>query len=471
MTFKKILKFGGSSVGSHQAIKQVIEITLEQKRQKNSVALVVSAFSGVTDQLINIGTLAAKGHKDYKKLLKKLSTRHVEAVKALIGTKRQGQVLTEVKLLIKELENVVQGVFLVKELSLPVLDFMMSFGERLSALIICQAIKDMGVESEFIDARKLVKTDNNFGNAKVDLKKTYANIKTYFKNRNQLPVITGFIASTVNGQTTTLGRSGSDYTASLFAAALKASVIEIWTDVDGIMTADPRKVKQAFPISSLTYEEAMEMSYFGAKVIHLFAMQPALEHNIPIHIKNSFNPKSAGTVISQKSLANKYIIKGISSIADISLLRVQGSGMVGVPGIAMRLFGALAKKGISVILIITSSSEHSISLAIEPKNQQAAKNAIEEEFFLEIKVHLIDRVIVENDSSIVAIVGENMRHQSGIAGKLFGALGKNDINVVAIAQASSELNISTIISKKNEEKALNVIHQAFFSGRKSYAPS
>lgn len=468
MIFNKVLKFGGTSVGSPQAIKQVIEIVLQQKK---SVCLVVSAFSGVTDQLINIATLAAKNQKDYKSLLNQLKTRHIAVVKALISSDRQNQVLTDVKKLISELEDVVEGVFLVKELSAPVLDFIMSFGERLSAFIISESIKNRGIKSQYVDARLLIKTDNCFGDAAVNLKKTYANIKTYFKNRNELAVVTGFIASAENGQTTTLGRSGSDYTASLFAAALKASSIEIWTDVNGIMTADPRKVKQAFPISSMTYEEAMEMSYFGAKVIHLFAMQPALDYNIPIHIKNTFNPTSPGTTIRQKSLANKYIIKGISSISDISVLRVQGSGMVGVPGIAMRLFGALAKKGINVILIITSSSEHSISFAITPENEQQAKGAIEEEFFLEIKAHLIDRVLMENDSSIVAIVGENMRHRSGIAGKLFGALGKSGINVVAIAQASSEINISTIINKKDEEKALNVIHHAFFAGRRVYEPS
>jgi bifunctional aspartokinase / homoserine dehydrogenase 1 len=458
----KILKFGGTSVGSPESIKQVIEIIAGRKKQNENISVVVSAFSKVTDQLTNIGYLAACGNEDYKILLNDLEARHTNAIKSLINIKKQSNVLANVKMMINDLDEVIKGVVLVKEISLSVLDFIMSFGERLSAYIISEAIKDQGINCGFLDARVVIKTDDHFGSARIDVPATYKNIRNYFKKNKELQIITGFISSTHKNQTTTLGRQGSDYSASIFGAALNASAIEIWTDVDGVMTADPREVKKAFPIKSLTYEEAMEMSYFGAKVIHPPTMQPAMEKNIPIVIKNTFNPLAQGTIVCRKGFSNGHLIKGISSISDIAILRVQGAGMVGVAGTSKRLFGALAKESVNVILITQASSEHSICVAINSKNVERARNAVEEEFSLEIKTKLMEDVVLEEDLSIIAVVGENMRHRHGIAGKLFYALGKNGINLVAIAQGSSELNISAVINGQDEAKALNVIHETFF---------
>jgi bifunctional aspartokinase / homoserine dehydrogenase 1 len=455
----KLLKFGGTSVGSPENIKQVIEIV---SNRKEKISVVVSAFTGITNQLNSLSSFAAEGHEKFKDILNDIESRHINAVKELISIKRQSSILANVKMLINELDDIVKGVFLVREISPRVLDFIMSFGERLSAYIISEAIKDRDIKCEFLDARKLIKTNENFGNARIDIDVTYKNINNYFRRHKDLQIITGFIASTKDNQTTTLGRQGSDYTASIFGAALNASSIEIWTDVDGVMTADPQKVKRAFSIGNLSYEEAMELSYFGAKVIYPPTMQPASEKNIPIHIKNTFNPKGNGTIISDKLYSNGHLIKGISSIHDIGLLRVQGSGMIGVAGVSMRLFGALAKKKINVILITQASSEHSICVAIDSKNIISSKKAIEDEFSLEIESHRMENVIAEDGFSIIAIVGENMRHRHGIAGRLFQALGKNGINLIAIAQGSSELNISAVINKNDEAKALNVLHDAFF---------
>lgn len=457
----KILKFGGSSVSSPERVQKVINIILDSRKGDCPVGVVFSAFGGVTDQLIEMSDMAASSQEKYAQLLENLEKRHLDAVKALIKTQDQIHVLSGVQTTLNELKDTFHGVFLVKELSLKTLDFIMSFGERLSAYIICETLKARHIYSDFLDARHLIKTDANFGSARVDIETTYLNIQNYFKTHKALHIITGFIGSTPDNETTTLGRGGSDYMASLFGAALKVNEIEIWSDVDGVMTADPRKVTKAFSIQSMTYEEAMEMSHFGAKVIHPPTMQPASTQKIPIRIRNTFNPDFEGTVISKKSLS-PVSVKGISSIDNIALLQVQGSGMIGVIGVAERLFSVLAKKNISVILISQASSEHSICLAVDPKMAEKAQKSIEEEFRLEIQTKLVDKVIIERDLSIIAVVGENMKRTPGIAGTCFQALGKNGINVAAIAQGSSELNISIVIDRQNESKALNALHEAFF---------
>ncbi len=346
----------------------------------------------------------------------------------------------------------------------------MSFGERLSAYIITETLQERGVAAEYLDARDVVRTDESFGRARVYLEECYKSIRTRFAVFSQevLPVITGFIGATARGETTTLGRGGSDYTAAIFGAALDATEIEIWSDVDGVMTADPKKVESAFPVQTMTYEEAMEMAHFGAKVIYPPTIRPALQKRIPIRIKNSLNPTFMGTVI-RRDVPPKdgFLVTGISSVDYIGLLRVQGSGMIGVAGIAARLFGALARRGISVILITQASSEHSICLAVESKFAAEAKRAIEEQFRAEMAWGEIDEVATEEDVAIVAVVGENMRMTPGVAGKVFGALGERGINVVAIAQGSSELNISVVISREDERQALNAIHDAFFPRRES----
>jgi aspartokinase/homoserine dehydrogenase 1 len=458
----KVLKFGGSSVGDTERIKKVIGIVKKSIDENNKIAVVFSAFHKVTDSLIKMGQLAATYNMEYLELFKKLEDRHISLAQELLAVKTQSTALANLKYTLNDLEDVLHGVYLISELSPRTLDFILSFGERLSSFIIASALLDSGVDCEYLDARNLVKTDESFGAAKVDFEATDKNIKSYFNSHKKIQIITGFISSTNINETTTLGRGGSDYTSAIFGAALNAKEIEIWTDVDGVLTADPKKVKKAFPLKNLTYEEAMELSHFGAKVIHPPTMHPAMEKNIPIRIKNTFNPDFEGTLISDKSSSNNFSIKGISSIDEIALIRVQGSGMVGVAGIAQRIFSALAGKRISIILITQASSEHSLCFAVLPKYSIAAKKALQQELYYEIKEKLIFEPFVETNLSIIAVVGENMRRTPGISGKIFQALGKNGVNIVAIAQGSSELNISTVISSENTAKALNALHDAFF---------
>ena len=458
----KVLKFGGSSVGNPERIKNVIEIIKKSLDENKNIAVIFSAFQKVTDELLKMSQTAAEGDQVYQDLFKKLADRHISIAKEVLAVKSQSGILASLKLSLNELEDVLHGVYLVKEISPRIQDFILSFGERLSAFIISNAIKDRKIDCEFLDSRSLIKTDDTFGNAKVDLEATYKNIKNYFKTNKKLQIITGFIASTQNNETTTLGRGGSDYSASILGAALNVKEIEIWTDVDGVLTADPKKVKKAFPLKSMTYEEAMELSHFGAKVIHPPTMQPALEKKIPIRIKNTFNPAFEGTVINGKSNSHNFSIKGISSIDEIALLRIQGGGMVGVAGIAQRIFSALAGKRINIILITQASSEHSLCIAILPRFAALAKKAIQQELYYEIKEKLVNEPVIESNLSIIAVVGENMRKTPGISGRVFQALGRNGINIVAIAQGSSELNISAVINKENEAKALNALHDAFF---------
>jgi aspartokinase/homoserine dehydrogenase 1 len=455
----KILKFGGSSVATPARIQSVIEIV--KPYLKGDVAVVFSAFGGVTDVLIGISKLALESNLEYKTKLADIEKRHLDAVRELISVQKQSSILAQVKFMINELEDVLHGVFLVKERTPRTLDYVMSFGERLSAYIISEAFKDKGVAAEFLDARKVVRTDGHFGYAKVDFDVTNKLINDHFKNHTDLQIITGFIGTSETGETTTLGRSGSDYTAAIFAGALHATDLEIWTDVDGMMTADPRMVKKAFTVPQMSYEEAMELSHFGAKVIFPATMQPAMVNHIPIWIKNTFNPTFEGTVIHANA-KNGKLIKGISSMNNVSLLNVQGSGLLGVVGASMRLFATLAREKISVILISQASSEHSICFAIENQYTRQAKSAIDKEFQYEIRNEEIDEVQVETDLSIVAVVGDGMKHSPGTSGRMFSSLGKNGVNVMAIAQGSSERNISAVVRQADVAKALNALHEAFF---------
>ncbi|HZY78706.1 MAG TPA: bifunctional aspartate kinase/homoserine dehydrogenase I [Cyclobacteriaceae bacterium] len=458
----KVLKFGGSSVASPERISSVIEIVKPYIKAGEINALVVSAFGGITDQLIQASTAALSGKEEYKSHLAKIDQRHLDAVRGLISMQRQSSILAQVKVVINELEDVLHGIYLVRERTLRTLDFIMSFGERLSAYIISEAFRDKGIDAGFLDARKVVRTDNNFGYARVDFATTDRQVDEYFKANKGLQVITGFIGSSETGETTTLGRSGSDYTAAIFAAALKADSLEIWTDVDGMMTADPRKVLKAFTVPEMTYAEAMELSHFGAKVIFPATMQPVMSRSIPIWIKNTFNPTFAGTCIHGDANGKDLAIKGISSMGGVSLLSVEGSGLLGVVGTSRRLFGVLAAEKINVILISQASSEHSICLAIETNHVAKAKAKIEQEFQYEIKGGEMDEVYTENGLSIIAIVGEGMKHNPGTSGRMFNSLGKSGINIHAIAQGSSELNISAVIREEDTSKALNVLHEGFF---------
>jgi len=457
----KVLKFGGSSAATPERVKSVIDI-VKPYLVGEPVTVVFSAFGGVTDILIRLSQQAWTGDESYTFNLKQLEDRHIDAVRSLITVQKQSSVLAKVKSTFNELEDVLHGIFLVKERTPRTLDFVMSFGERLSAYIISEAFQDKGIVCEYLDARKVIRTDGNFGHAKVDFESTNKLIHEHYKFHTDLQIVTGFIATSDGGETTTIGRSGSDYTAAILAGALHASSLEIWTDVDGMMTADPRKVKKAFTVKEMTYEEAMELSHFGAKVIFPATMQPAMINQIPIWIKNTFNPTFIGTRIGADGNGKEMIIKGISSMNRISLLSVEGSGLLGVVGVSMRLFGALAKERINVILISQASSEHSICLAVDAEQSKQAKASIEKEFQYEIRSSEMDEVRVESDLAIIAIVGENMKDNPGTSGRMFHALGKNGVNIHAIAQGSSELNISAVIREADVSKALNVLHEAFF---------
>lgn len=462
------MKFGGSSIASPERIQTVISIIEAISKTATCRAVVVSAFQDVTDQLITMARRAERGDESYPELLQEIEKRHLQAIRKLVPASGQSPVIAAVKLMLNDLEDVLQGIFLVKELTPRTLDFIQSFGERLSALIISHALNQSKVKTDFLDGRSLIKTDDNFGAAEVISDLTGKNIRDHFDGLSSIQLTTGFIASTLNNETSTLGRGGSDYTAALLGAALDVDEIQIWTDVDGVMSADPRMVKKAFTMAEVSYEEAMEMSHFGAKVIHPPTIQPAMSKGIPIHIRNTFNREFRGTVISKNGGDKKFAIKGLSSIDRVSLLGIQGSGLVGLEGVAQRIFGALARGSINVILITQASSEYSMSIAILPKYAKKAKKLIDEELKYEIQNGRIKPVLVENDLCILAVVGENMRQTPGIAGRVFQALGKNGVNISAIAQGSSELNISVVLSSKDEKKALMSIHDAFFlSGRKT----
>ena len=463
----QVLKFGGTSVGSIESIKQVLQIIDNHHQNGNQIAVVLSAMGGVTNQLIEIGRMATTGETDYMELVRRIEDRHFNVVKALIPVKEQSKVFARVRGIINELEDLLRGVSLIRELSPRTHDLVTSFGERLSTTVITECAKSrrgdgFGIPAQFCDARQLIKTDAQFGHAEVNYKLTNQLIQDYFAKNTDLQLITGFIGSTEKNETTTLGRGGSDYTASIIGAALNAEIIDIWTDVDGMMTADPRKVPNAFNIPTITYAEAMELSHFGAKVIYPPSLQPAFARNIPIRVLNTFNPTHDGTVVSRTAERRQYTITGISSIDDIALVNVQGSGMIGVAGVSAKLFGVLAAHRISVILISQASSEHSICFAIDPRGAENVKAILDAEFATEIHHGHIDNIAIERDLSVIATVGEGMKKSSGIAGKLFSVLGKNGVNIVAVAQGSSEINISVVINKNNLSKALNALHNIFF---------
>lgn len=460
----KVLKFGGTSVGTPESIGGLLQILKDDYQRGEQFAVVFSAFSKVTDTLIDMAEKAGKGDEAYRQVFQKVRDRHFDAIAALLEPARRPPVESHITTNFEALGNVLQGIFLLREVSARSLDFVVSFGERNSTFIIAHAMQQAGIPTEFLDARDVVRTDAHFGSARVDFDETNRRIRARFAAHPQVQAVTGFIGSTADGITTTLGRGGSDYTAALLGAALDASAIEIWTDVDGVLTADPRRVKKAFTLPSMTYREAMEMSHFGAKVIYPPTILPALAKGIPLVIKNTFNPGFPGTRVgvAPPAAGSPRAITGISSINQICLLTLQGSGLFGVPGIAARLFGAMAQAGVNIVIITQGSSESSITFAVQPAQAKLARKAAEKEFAHEIRENWVEPLKIEDNLSVVAIVGENMRYQPGVAGRLFSALGKNGINVVAIAQGSSELNVSVVIGATDETKALNAIHEAFF---------
>jgi len=450
----KILKFGGSSIKTASRIKNILEIIKSQQKPNYSIVVIVSAIGGITDKLISISK-NIQNPRIYLSLYKEVKKYHIKIINEL-GIVKSHKIIS----LFEELELEINQNR--KNNSLETLDKIISYGERFSSQIISEYFCSVGIESDSLDAREVIVTNDHFGSAFVYYEESYNKICEYFSNIYSTQIITGFIGSTRSGKTTTLGRSGSDYTASIFGAALNSDQIQIWTDVDGVLSANPKIIENAKLIRNLNYKEAMELAHAGAKVIFPPTMIPALNKNIPIWIKNTFNPESPGSLITQKSKKNNRIVVGISSQSGMALVRLQGAGMVGLYGIIGRIFTALAKGKINIILVSQVFSEHSICFVIRPEQIKISKKLLKEEFYQELKNHIIDEVTFENNISLIALVGEGMRQKSGISGKLFKTLGNENINIIAIAQGSSERNISFIVDDKQAKKTLKILHSEFF---------
>jgi aspartokinase/homoserine dehydrogenase 1 len=458
----QVLKFGGSSVANAENIEKVAKV-IEQKSTEDTTVVVVSALGGITDTLLDCGNLASEGNDDYKEKLKAAEQRHIDVAKALMPVVHQSRSISNIKQQFNEIEDICKGVALLRELSTATKDRLAGFGELLSSQIITERLISGNSDAAWKDAREIITTDSNYTFATVDFDTTNKRIKDYFeKSRHLITIVPGFIAANHTGKPTTLGRGGSDYTAAIIAAALNANKVEIWTDVSGMMTADPRLVTAAKNIKRISYQEAMELSHFGAKVIYPPTILPVMKKGIPAWIKNTFEPEAEGTLIENVSSRIMKILSEAFPVLIMSVTNLEGTGMVGIPGFSKRLFEALASTKVNVILITQASSEHSICVGIEAKNMDVAKNAIDEAFSHEMTIGILDPLVVEKDLSIVALVGDNMKNHPGISGKMFGALGRNGINVRAIAQGSSEKNISTVISRNDVKKAINVLHEEFF---------
>ena len=458
----KILKFGGTALSSSLGFSSLLQRLQQLQAEQTKTAVVVSALEGITDHLLALCDKAPKGNPDYELVLQKIRVIHLQFIEHRLSANAQKAAIELLDKKLAILSNVLLGLSLVRDISQKTVDFILSFGELLSANLVTAALLPNFPNVECIDAREIIKTDDNFGNATVLQSESFALIRRRLLDNKPLAIVTGFIGSTLEGDTTTLGRGGSDYTASLIAAALDAAELELWTTVNGVMTADPKKVSRAFTIPTLTYDEALELCHFGAKVVYPLALQPMMEHKIPVRIKNAFDLAAPGSLISKEPANSGNSITGVSSIPRIALFQLFGSGLVGVSGTARRLFDALSRENVNVILISQASSETSICFAILPEDATAAQQALEAEFKLEISSSQVELESLGGGFSVVACVGSTMRHTRGLAGKLFQALGKNGINVVAIAQGSSELNISAVIESNDESKALNALHDTFF---------
>ena len=454
----KVLKFGGTSVGSVNSIlsvKQIVESVEEP------VIVVVSALGGITDKLLKTAAMATNGDVGYEREFSEIITRHLDVIQGVLPDKVQRiEVQKQVMALLDELGNIYRGVYLINDLSVKTSDTIVSYGERISSLIVSNVIKD----AQLFDSRKFIKTVKQFNKHIVDFDVTNRLIEETFNPLPKVALVPGFISSSIEGEVTNLGRGGSDYTAAILAAALGARRLEIWTDVDGFMTADPRVISSAYVIDRLSFTEAMELCNFGAKVIYPPTIYPVYHKNIPIRIRNTFNPTARGTYITKDKVKDegKALIKGISSINDTCLITVQGLGMVGVIGVNYRIFKTLAKNGISVFMVSQASSENNTTFAVRNADADLAVKVLDEEFALERAQGDMSDTVAEKDLATVAIVGENMKRTPGIAGKLFGTLGRAGISVIACAQGASETNISFVIKLKYLRKALNSIHDSFF---------
>ncbi len=455
----KVLKFGGSSVANSENIKKVLAIVANASKEQK-VAVVVSAFGKTTDNLLAAANSALVDITIAKNILETIKELHYQVIDDLISSQKE-EVLEVVTALLDRLSSIYEGIFLLQELSDKTLAKVSSFGERLSSFIIANAGKEL-FDAIHKESRALISTNNEYLNAQVNFKITNQSIISFFdKNKHQVTVLGGFISSNIKGETTTLGRGGSDFSASIYAAALNAVELQIWTDVPGMFTANPRVVKQAYPISEISYEEAMELSHFGAKVLYPPTIQPSLRKKIPIRIKNTFDPENVGTLICNNP-NNSDEVKGISHIEDISLITLEGGGMIGIPGFSKRLFETLSLEKINIVFITQASSEHSICVGVYQDDAAKAKELLDATFSIEIDRKKIKPIIAENDLAIIAVVGESMKNYQGLSGQMFSALGRNNVNVRAIAQGSSEKNISAVINKSDAKKALNTLHEQFF---------
>ncbi len=458
----KILKFGGSSIADAGKIVSVYNI-VKKKSNEYDYAIVLSALQGITNKLSSIADQASN-RKNYKLELNDLIALHIKCVENLNFTNNKSTI-SKLEKIFNELRSDLSSVFSKNHISAKDLDKVLSFGEILSTLIIADYFNERGTSSEQLDARSVIATDNNFGNAFVHYKETFTKIRNYFHGRNKLQIITGFLGATQSGETTTIGRNGSDYTATIFGAALNAKKIEIWTNINGIKSANPNFVENSETISDITYKEAMELAHAGADVIFPPSLIPALYKNIPISIKNTFNPEHIGTKIYREVEKRRNVIVGISSQSDISLVRLQGAGLVGLKGTIGRIFSSISKEKINIRLISMAFSEHSICFAINPKNNKKAIEALKLEFEYEIKNKLVDQIVLEKDLSLVAVVGEGMRKNPGVSGRVFSTLGDLNISIIAIAQGSSERNISFIVRNKDISEALEGLHCEFFDNQ------
>ncbi len=461
----KVLKFGGTSVANAKSLINVIDIITQSKDQ---VVVVVSALGGITNLLVEMSERASMGQNNYKEHLETLENRHLNPIEYFIPLTHQSEIISFLKSQLNELEEVLESLFTLNEITSKSLAKILSYGEILSSTIIFNILKHNGCDSVLKDSRELIFTysidDREIVNQKQSEKATKAFLK---RNNSKIILIPGFIAQDEEGNTSTLGRGGSDFTASLIANYSNASHLEIWTDVSGMYTAHPKLVSQAIPISKLSYHEAMELSHFGAKVIYPPTLQPLIDKNIPVIIKNTFDKEAQGTLINAKGnpKGDGSIVKGISHIDDVVLISLEGSGMIGIPGFSKRFFECLSQKHINIIMITQASSEHSICIGVRSEDATLAKKTIDNHFTFEISVQKVTAAKIESNMSNIAVVGDRMKDHQGISGKLFSSLGANNINIRAIAQGASERNISIVIDKKNTQKALNSIHESFFEAQ------
>lgn len=456
-----VLKFGGTSVADAKRIRQIAKIITKYGEQPQ-LTIVVSALSGITNLLEKSGELALQGSPNFNQVIHEIEEKHFEIINQLVDPKNRSEIAAHIKVICNEAEEICQGISILGEYSNRSKAKLLSLGERMSSGVISSSLNHLGHRNQLLDTRKIIITDDNYIAGRVNHQTSRTNAKLLFKNLTGIAVLPGFVATTTHGEPSTLGRGGSDYTAALLANYLNAERIDIWTDVNGMLTASPDIVSSAYTIPAMTYEEAMELSHFGARVIYPPTIQPALEAKIPIEVKNTFDPEQPGTRIHNKILANGSVVKGFSSINDISLITISGSGMVGVPGIAMRAFKALSDARVNVLFITQSSSEHTICVGVYSKDAERACSFVDEEFDSEINRNKVNRAFYEDKLTIIAMVGDKMKESVGVAGKAFRYLGQNGINIRAIAQGGTERNISVVVAENDAKKALNVLHDGFF---------